>query len=105
MSYVLALLQIGGNESLTIQDNQGRTPYQLLTCRAPTEDENQRLPLHCLAASSDNLCPKSLQLLADAYPASIKSVDKYGMLPFHHACKNPASSVEVLMLLLNCLLM
>jgi ankyrin repeat protein len=101
IQHLFTLFDAASTDSLTIQDNQGRTPLQLLKCTASTQDENERLPLHRLAATSDTLCENTLQLLIDAYPASITSVDKYGMLPFHHACINPSSSLNVLFIFLK----
>ncbi len=99
--YVVALLDVGIEDSLKIQDNQGRTATQLATQVASITDENGRLPLHRLASRSNNLTVKALNLLVDAYPESITLPDKFGMLPFHHACLNEASSLEVLMFFIN----
>jgi ankyrin repeat protein len=102
-SYVKALLNVDNNNTdfLTVQDDHGVTPLRLLTQRASKQDENMMLPLHYLAATLNGLTVKSLQLLVDAYPESIRTADKFGNLPFHYACLNPASSLEVLMLLIN----
>jgi hypothetical protein len=59
------------------------------------------LPLYHLAATSDILTEKSLLHLFNAYPESIQTPDKYGMLFFHHACLNQPTSLEVLMLLIH----
>ncbi len=64
-------------------------------------EEDKRLPLSHLAASSNNLSELSLQLMGHAYPESIITGEKYGMLPFHHACLNTACSLEVLFALLK----
>jgi ankyrin repeat protein len=101
LDYVIALLDVDNTISLTLQDNQGRTPLQLLTHTSSTQDENKMLPLHRLVANSNTLSEQPLQLLIDIYPESITSPDKNGMLPFHHACLNEASSLEVLMLFVN----
>ncbi len=101
IEYVMALLDVENIESLTVQDNLGRTPSQILASTASRQDRNRRLPLHCLAATSNNLSPKSLQLLVDIYPESITSIDKFCLLPFHYACLNPATSIDVLMLFIS----
>lgn len=98
--YVRVLLDANSEESLTIQDKLGRTPLQLLKRILSTPDEAKRLPLHRLAASSASVSEKSLQVLVDAYPESITSVDKDGMLPFYYACLNPVSSLGVIFLFL-----
>jgi ankyrin repeat protein len=99
--YVVALLDAGVEDSLKIQDNQGRTATQLVTQAASITDDNGRLPLHHLASRSNNLTVKALNLLVDAYPDSITLPDKFGMLPCHHACLNKASSLELLMFFIN----
>lgn len=96
LNYVTALIDVSA-ESLTIQDNRGRTPLQLLTSTACNLLEKKLFPLHHLAARSHKLCPKSLQLLVDSFPESITLPDKYGITPFQYACLNQASSIEVLM--------
>ncbi len=96
LNYVMALVDASA-ESLTIQDNRGGTPLQLLTSAACNLVEKKLFPLHRLAARSHKLCKKSLQLLADYFPESITLPDKYGIIPFQYACLNQASSVGVLM--------
>jgi ankyrin repeat protein len=86
---------------LDITDNHGRTPMQLLKLMASHQDGHNMFPLHHLAASSDCLTERSLLLLFNAYPESIRSPDKYRMLPFHHACLNQAVSLDILMHILN----
>jgi hypothetical protein len=95
--YVTTLLDASTNAcSLKIQDKQGRTPWQILKRGACKKDEKKSLPLHRMAASSDKLSEKSLKLFVDAHPEGIATADIYGMLPFHCAYLNPASSIEVL---------
>jgi ankyrin repeat protein len=88
-------------DSRNIKDKHGRTPMQVLQFSASHQDESKMFPLHQLAASSESLTEKSLLLLFNSYPESIRTPDKYGMLPFHHACLNEALSLELLMLLFN----
>jgi ankyrin repeat protein len=88
-------------DSLQIEDNRGRTPLKLLSNRAKMPDEKGKLPLHRLVASSHTLTEQFLLFLVNAYPDSIRTADKYGMLPFHHACLNQELAVEVLMILLS----
>jgi ankyrin repeat protein len=101
IEYVMTLLDADNKDALSIQDDWGRTSMQLLTSAASKKDDNSRLPLHHLAACSKCLSEKSVQLLLDAYPESIRSADKYGMLPFYYACLNPSTSLEVLMLFIQ----
>jgi hypothetical protein len=94
----LNLLDADG-DSLHIKDKKGRT--QILQHTASSQDESKMFPLHFLATSFDSLSEKPLLLLLNAYPESIRTPDRYGMLPFHHACLNQALSLEVLMLLVS----
>jgi ankyrin repeat protein len=98
LQYVVALLNVNAN-CLIMKDNLGRTPLHIMK-QNPLEKAEQH-PLHFLVANVVNLSGESLQLILDAYPDSATSEDKYGMLPFHHACLNPNSSLEVLMLFIN----
>ncbi len=100
LEHVMVLLD-AHNDSLHIKDNHGRTPLKLLSNTASIPDEKGMLPLHHLAASSHTLTEQSLLFLVNAYPDSIRTADKYSMLPFHHACFNQALSSEVLMILLS----
>jgi hypothetical protein len=54
--------------------------------------------LHYLAATSNGLSEQSMKILVDAYPESLSSPDRYDLLPFHYACLNQHSLLEVLML-------
>jgi ankyrin repeat protein len=100
LQHVTVLLD-ANKDCLQIKDNHGRTPLKLLSNTASIPDEKGMLPLHHLTASSDSLTEQSLLFLVNAYSESIRTADKYGMLPFHHACLNQALSLEVLMILLN----
>ncbi len=46
MEYVMALLDVEKREGLTVQDNLGRTPLQILASTASRRDKNRRLRLH-----------------------------------------------------------
>jgi ankyrin repeat protein len=81
-------------EQLSVQDNQGRTPFQLLPA-------NDSFLLHQLAANSLHLSEKAVRLLVDMFPNSITTPNQYGMLPFHCACLNPNSTIEILMLFIS----
>jgi hypothetical protein len=98
LDYIMALIDANHTESFTFKDNLGRTPLQLLTFKASSPDEKKRLPLHYLAATPNGLSEQSMKILVDAYPESLSSADKYDLLPFHYACLNQDSSLEVLML-------
>jgi ankyrin repeat protein len=78
-------------KQLSVQDDQGRSPFQLLPA-------NDSFLLHQLSANSLHLSEKAVRLLVDMFPNSITTPNKYGMLPFHCACLNPKSTIEMLML-------
>jgi len=88
-------------ESCTAKDNNGKAPSQHLKPRASERDDRGRFMLHRLAACSAGLAENTLSLLLDANSDAISSPDIYGMLPFHHACLNKESSLEVLMSLVK----
>ena len=100
LGHVIVLLD-ANKDSLQIKDNHGRTPLKHLSNTASIPDGKGMLPLHHLAARSDALTEQSLLFLVNSYFESIRTADKYDMLPFHHACLNQALSLEVLMILLN----
>ncbi|MFN9951934.1 MAG: ankyrin repeat domain-containing protein, partial [bacterium] len=84
-------------DSLSIEDNQGKTPLQYLSADALVRLENDIFLVHHLAAHSLKISGESLRLLFHYFPKSISTPDKRGMLPFHYAVLNSASTVEVLM--------
>jgi len=101
--YITALLDVHSGEfvepdffdkQFSVQDNQGRTPFQLLPA-------NDLLLLHDLAANSTYLQEKPVRLLVNMFPKAITTPNKFGMLPFHCACLNPETSIEILMLFLS----
>jgi ankyrin repeat protein len=101
--YITALLDVHSGEfvepdfydkQFSVQDDQGRTPFQLLPA-------NDLLLLHDLLANSTYLSEKSVRLLVNMFPKSIATPNKYGMLPFHCACLNPVASIEILMLFIS----
>jgi len=102
MGTLMALSDAYPQSFTTVQDNQGKTPSQLLTQFASYKDPSNSymLPLH-RQASSSRLSAHLLCLLFSAYPESIASPDKRGMLPFHYACLNEASTIEILMIFLK----
>jgi ankyrin repeat protein len=98
---VVITLFDANEDSLDIKDNQGRSPMQILKIMVSHQVGSNLFPLHHLAASSDCLREKSLLLLFNAYPESIRTPDNNGILPFHHACLNHAVSLDVLMLFVS----
>jgi ankyrin repeat protein len=70
-----------------IINNNGKTAFELLSERASREDQNGMLLLHHIAASSKIFTVRSLFFLLKVYR----------MLPFHHACFNKSSSLDILM--------
>jgi len=93
---VIILLEANAS-ILNLEDNEGKTPFQMLSRRFSVPDENGMLPLHQVASQSMVLTEKSLRMFVKAFPDSIEKQDKNGMLPFHHACFNPGINTEVLM--------
>jgi ankyrin repeat protein len=77
--------------------DQEMTSFYILSQRFSIADENGMFPLHHIAALSTNLSETSLSVLVNAYPISVVSPDANGLLPFHHACLNPATTVELLL--------
>jgi ankyrin repeat protein len=94
---IVMLLLHACPESYSIADKYGRTPSYLLKKGASQRDDNGMFLLHQRAASSVGFDAASFNFLFHAYPDSILIPDNNGMLPFHHACLNKASSVDTLM--------
>ncbi len=65
-------------DGVNIEDNQGRTPMQVLKFTASHQDENEMFLLHHLAATSDSLTEKSmlslevLMLFISSYREAVK---------------------------------
>jgi len=53
------------------------------------------LPLHHIASCSAYLTEKPCQLFVDMFPESILCPNKNGLLPFHHAYLNDATTIDV----------
>jgi ankyrin repeat protein len=100
---LLQLLVDAFPDSITLKDNCGRTPSQILkeSGTVKKKDENRMLPLHQQAHHNICLTLNLLKLLHDAYPEGIAQTDRHGMLPFHHACLNRSISIEVLNLFIE----
>ena len=95
---VIALLN-ANPESSTVTDCHGRTPSQLLKDAFPTaRDDSCKHILHHQAARCGGLATTSLTFWLDFDPGCIEITDIHGMLPFHYACLNKDSSLEVLMM-------
>ena len=88
-------------KSWTIPDYYGKTPKQYLIESASRKDERGMVLLHRQAVHIKGLSVQSLNILHDAYPEAIQMQDNSGLLPIHHACLNEASSLGVLMSLLQ----
>jgi ankyrin repeat protein len=91
---------------LAIQDHLDRTPFELLSGDAYSKVKKEKLVkemllVHHLTTYSSNLSEKALRFLVNMFPDNITTLDKYGMLPFHRACLNPTSKLEVLMYFLK----
>lgn len=83
----LRLIVEGFPGGMYVANNQGKTPPQILSAKASQRDAHGMLLLHH-QANSPSLSLNLLRLLFHAFPSSVASTDKRGMLPFHHACMN-----------------
>lgn len=85
-------------DALTVRDNRGRTPSTLLKECGTLQKTNDygMLPLHQQAQSNTFLSVNLLMLLFHSYPEGIAQADTHGLLPFHYACLNKSTTVEVL---------
>mmetsp|Transcript_14555 Transcript_14555/g.20814 ORF Transcript_14555/g.20814 Transcript_14555/m.20814 type:complete len:161 (+) Transcript_14555:358-840(+) len=88
-------------ESVTVKDRKDKTPSQYLQEAASKRSARGMLMLHIFAAGSEALTENTLSLMLDANSDAISSPDICGILPFHHACLNKTSSLEVLMMLVK----
>jgi hypothetical protein len=100
---IIWLLLKANPASATIYDYNGRrpTPPAHFSNFASEKDTKGMMLLHHEVASADGSNPNILDFLVKANPASVTSPDNCGLLPFHHACLNEASSIETLMFLLQ----
>ena len=98
---IAAVLNEAHHESFVIPDKQGITPSQFLPEVTPQKNDRGILLLHRHAKYSEGFTVISLHPLFNAYPKSIHEQDNHGMLPFHHACLNQESSVDIMMSLLQ----
>jgi ankyrin repeat protein len=93
---VIILLEFNAN-SITIADDKGRTPLQILSRRLTVADGVGMLSLHHIASRSVVLSVKTCKILVDIFPKCITTPDKNGLLPFHHACLNAAIMIDVVL--------
>jgi len=97
---VMILLEFDAR-SLLIDDTQGRTPLQYLSADTIAVLEKDIFLVHHLAGHSLNLSAELSLFLVNFFPKSLSTPDKRGMLPFHHAALNSASSIDVLIYFLS----
>jgi hypothetical protein len=57
---VVITLFDANEDSINIENSQGRTPMQVLKCTASHQDDSKMFPLHHLVATCDSLKVKSL---------------------------------------------
>lgn len=88
-------------ESCHITNKRGKTPFQLLKESASYIDNNGMVLLHHLAATSKDFTTQVLTFLLGSVPDSVAMADNRRMLPFHYACLNSSSSIDLLMLFLQ----
>jgi ankyrin repeat protein len=100
---IILLLLKANPASATIHDYNGRraTPPVHFSNFASEKDIRGMMLLHREVSCPQGSDPNTLHFLVQANPASVTSPDNFGMLPFHHACLNKASSLETLMFLLQ----
>lgn len=100
LEIVIMLLQ-ACLESYSAIDNYGRTPSCLFAKVSSEKNDQGMMLLHRYAAYSKALDVHSFHFVFHAHPESVLTPDSHGMLPFHHACLNEASSVDTLMSVLT----
>jgi len=90
-------------ESSLVQDKHGRTPLpsKKIIKAAAHKDVDGKVVFHHQAEALGGISDLCLNFLFKAYPEGITIPDNNGMLPFHHACLNTATSIESLMLFLK----
>jgi hypothetical protein len=100
---IILLLLKANPASATVHDYNGRraTPPVHFSNFASEKDIRGMMLLHREVSCPQGSDPNTLHFLVQANPASVTSPDNFGMLPFHHACLNKASSLETLMFLLQ----
>ena len=68
--------------------------------RKDMKNNAEQTPLHLACANSDP-CAKTIQLLADSWPASLEQLNSNGQAPLHVACANNKISLNVIELLVE----
>lgn len=100
LEIVVMLLQ-ACPESYSVLDNYGKTPSCYFAKVSSEKNHLGMMMLHRYAAYSKALDVHAFSFVFDAHPESVLTPDIHGMLPFHHACLNEASSVDTLMSVLT----
>ena len=95
---ILLLLVSVWPHSCVVEDNYGRTPAQLFREEASSRKDNGMLAMHHLARRTKRRGKLTLLFfLLQSYPEGVSMPDHSGMLPFHYAALNGASSIEFIM--------
>jgi ankyrin repeat protein len=97
---VMTLAQDGDPDSFSIANREGKTPLQLLRETLSYQDSYGKTFLHTWASTNTftTSSTKQLEFLIEVYSEGIFLPDNRGMLPFHHACLNATSSIDILLL-------
>ena len=95
---ILLLLVSVWPHSCVVEDNYGRTPAQLFREEASSRKDYGMLAMHHLARRTKGRGKLTLLFfLLQSYPEGVSMSDDSGMLPFHYAALNGASSIEFIM--------
>lgn len=100
---VMILTQDGNPDSSSMPNREGKTPLQLLRDTLAYQDSHGRAFLHTWASTNTFTVSstKQLEFFMEIYSEGIFLPDNLGMLPFHHACLNATSSIDILLMFIQ----
>jgi ankyrin repeat protein len=83
--------------AFTMPNPGGKSPHHLIMEATCKKDENGMVLLHHVAGCTKDLSVNALDFLVHINPDSVLLPDRNQMLPFHHACLNSTSSLDVIL--------
>jgi len=83
--------------AFTMPNPSGKSPHDLIMEATCKKDEKGMVLLHHVAGCTKDLSVNALDFLVHINPDSVLLPDRNQMLPFHHACLNSTSSLDVIM--------
>jgi ankyrin repeat protein len=100
---VMILTQDGNPDSSSMPNREGKAPLQLLRNTLAYQDNHGRAFLHTWASTNTFTVSstKQLEFFMEIYSEGIFLPDNLGMLPFHHACLNATSSIDILLMFIQ----